>query len=214
MTKVRSREECLYAIQSDIAWRKKEISALKSRLYSEDPPNSAYLRSALVMVYAHWEGFVKTACEAYVLFINECIARRNVSLSEHFKNLQMWKTYRTYGEHQFLKNPVPFLEMREKWPPEDLVMLPIDVLDTESNLNSRVLKRLISIVDIDYQSFETKEKLIDESLLGTRNKIAHGERIEIDIKDYESLETEIRNLLDAFQTLIEECVQHEKYRAN
>lgn len=66
MTKVRSREECLSAIQADSAWRKKEMSILKGRISATDGSDwDALLRSATVMIYAHWEGFVRTACELY-----------------------------------------------------------------------------------------------------------------------------------------------------
>ena len=70
MTKVRSREECLSAIQADSAWRKKEIAALKGRLLENGKGDmSALLRCAVVMIYAHWEGFVKTACEIYLRYL-------------------------------------------------------------------------------------------------------------------------------------------------
>ncbi|MGB9026835.1 MAG: MAE_28990/MAE_18760 family HEPN-like nuclease, partial [Rhodomicrobium sp.] len=70
MTKVRSREECLRAIQSDSAWRKKEIATLKGRIAnSSDGDQAMLLRSAVVMLYAHWEGFVKTASTLYLSYI-------------------------------------------------------------------------------------------------------------------------------------------------
>lgn len=215
MTKVRSQEECLNAIQADSAWRKKEIATLKGRLSgSEEGDRGPLLRSGVVMIYAHWEGFVKTACELYLMYINEMIQRRSIGLSKHFTNLLMWKMFRQKGEHHFLKNPVPFLEMCSEWPcaPEEL--LPTDVIDTELNLNSKVLKRLTLTFGLDYSPFETKEKLIDETLLKKRNQIAHGERIPVLPEDYEIIEQEIRKLIDHFQELIETGIEQKQYRAS
>ena len=124
----------------------------------------------------------------------------------------MWKMFREKGEHQFLKNPVPFLEMRGEWPCSVDEKIPLDVIDTESNLNSKVLKRLTATLGVDYSGFESKEKLIDDHLLNTRNRIAHGERITVNAEDYEEVDVEIRDLIDRFQTLIEDCIQTESYR--
>jgi RiboL-PSP-HEPN len=214
MTKVRSREECLNAIQLDSSWRKREIAAFKGRISysSKEPDHAALLRSAVVMIYAHWEGFVKTASELYFEHINEVINRRSIELSTHFKGLIMWKMLRRKGEHAYLRNPAPFLEMLSEWPCAPGELIPTDVLDTESNLNSKILKRLALTIGLDYSFFETKEKLIDESLLKTRNQIAHGERITVNLAEYETIEHEIRELIDHFQQLVETCIQHEKYR--
>jgi HEPN superfamily RiboL-PSP-like protein len=213
MTKVRSREECLNAIQSDSSWRKKEMTALKGRLaYSEDGDQGPLLRSAMVMIYAHWEGFVKTACELYIDHINDVINRRTITLSPHFRDILMWSMFRKKGEHAYSKNPTPFLEMLSEWPCSPGELLPTDIIDTESNLNSKTLKRLTMTIGLDYSFFQTKEKLIDESLLKTRNQIAHGERIAVSPAEYETIEREIRALIDRFQQLIETCVQQEKYR--
>ena len=45
--------------------------------------------------------------------------------------------------------------------------------------------------------------IIDEKLLGHRNKIAHGERIHLDIADYEEIYAEIVALMDTFRNDVE-----------
>jgi RiboL-PSP-HEPN len=212
MTSVTSREVCLEAIQADSVWRKKEIATLKRRLLASDESDrDPLLRSAVVMIYAHWEGFVKTACELYLGHVNEMIRRKSVRLSKHFEDLLMWKMFRKKGEHLFLKNPAPFLEMCGDWPCVPDELLPTDIIDTESNLTSKVLKRLTTTVGLDYSLFQTKEKPIDESIVKKRNKIAHGERVAVGSEEYDAIEKEIRNLIDIFQEIIETCVQNEAY---
>jgi hypothetical protein len=213
MTKIRSREECLNAIQEDSAWRKREMTVMKSYLVLFDEHDQGpLLRSAAVMIYAHWEGFVRTASEAYFSYVNELIARRHVSLSSHFTDLLMWKMFRKKGGgHDSARNPVPFLQMRREWPCGPDEQLPADVIDTESNLTSKVLKGLAATVGIEYTPFLTKEKLIDEHLLKLRNEIAHGRRVAVQREEYEAIEHETRQLIDCFQDLIETCVQRRVY---
>ena len=215
MTCVRSRKECLQALQADSVWRKKEIATIRQRLFVERKKSDrdALLRCAVVMVYAHWEGFVKTACELYLSHVNEMIKRTSVPLSNHFKHLLMWKMFRGKGEHSFLKNPAPFVEMCGEWSCVPGELLPIQVIDTGANLTSKVLRRLATTVGLDYGLFQTKEKLIDESLVKMRNRIAHGESVIVNCEEYDAIEMAVRELIDTFQDNIERCVQNEAYRS-
>ena len=216
MTKVRTAEECLIVLQAESAWRKKEISTLRATIDQlTQAEHDVLTRSAVVMVYAHWEGFVKKACELYINHINERISRHTVTLSDHFLMILMWKEFRKRGEHPFWKNPAPYIEATRTYfeGRTDKDTLPLDGIDTESNLSSKVLKKLMVLIDIDYTFFQTKEKLIDECLLDKRNRIAHGERITIKQDDYKTIEAEVRGLMDIFQSAIEKCVQQEKYKS-
>ena len=177
--------------------------------------HEAMLRSAVLVVYAHWEGFVKKSCEYYIKHINERITRYHVPLTDHFYSFLLWQEFRKQGDHQFWKNPAPFIDAVRSFfsTRTEKDTLPFDILDAESNLSSKVLKKLIVLVDIDYGLFKTKEKLIDENLLDKRNRIAHGERITIKLEEYTEIEREVRDLIDIFQKAIEDCVQQEKYKA-
>ncbi len=77
------------------------------------------------------------------------------------------------------------------------------VIDTESNLSSTVLREIIWCLDLSYDSFEIKEKLIDEKMLAKRNHIAHGEYLEIDSQDVIDLRNEILALMIEFKNQIE-----------
>jgi hypothetical protein len=60
--KVRSREECLIALQQESSWRKKEIAYLNGLVVSDTFDQTTAIRASIVILYAHWEGFVKSAC--------------------------------------------------------------------------------------------------------------------------------------------------------
>lgn len=208
MTKFVTAEQCVAAIQADSAWRKKEISSLKQRVARADGESrNILMRAGIVILYAHWEGFVKFAAETYIAHINERVSRFNEALNDHYQQLLMWRCMRRRGDYPYAKTPIGFLDVMQEWRSKPDTMLPTDMIDSESNLNSVVLRKILRIIDIPFAEFESKQNLIDEKLLGRRNPIAHGQRRVLSIDEYNEADREVRGLLQMFQTKIEDCVQ-------
>ena len=60
------------SVERDLLWRKREISHIYLQIQAaEGDIQIALLRAALVMLYAHWEGFIKNTTEQYINFINK-----------------------------------------------------------------------------------------------------------------------------------------------
>jgi hypothetical protein len=214
MTKYVTAEQCLAALQADSAWRKKEISSLKQRIARADgEPRAILMRAAIVILYAHWEGFVRFAAETYITHINERVARFNTPLSQHYRELLMWRCLKRKGDFPHAKSPMAFLDFMQDWRTSPDVLLPDDLIDAESNLDSRVLGKILRIIDVPFVDFESKKNLIDEKLLGRRNPIAHGKKMSISIDEYSEADREVRELLDIFQRKIEDCVQYSAFKA-
>lgn len=209
MTKLVTAEQCLFAIQADSAWRKKEISSIKQRIARSDGEARAIMmRAGILILYAHWEGFVKYSAKTYIAHINERVARFSVPLTDHYKSLLMWRTIQRKGEYPHRKTPIGFLDVVQEWATSPDTKLSEEMIDTESNLNSEVLSKILRIIDIPFGDFEPKKHLIDEKLLGRRNPIAHGQRWSITVDDYYEADREVRMLLNIFQKHIEDCVQN------
>lgn len=85
------------------------------------------------------------------------------------------------------------------------------MIDSESNLSSQVLQKILRIIDVPYDDFESKTNLIDEKLLGRRNPIAHGQWRTMTIAEYSDADKEVRVLLDMYQRKIEDCVQESAF---
>ena len=61
-----TKDELYNRIDDEIGWRKKELKLFKDKIPTEKSElQVAMLRSSIPIIYAHWEGFVKTACEYY-----------------------------------------------------------------------------------------------------------------------------------------------------
>lgn len=207
MTRYVTAEQCLAAIQADSAWRKKEISTIKQRVSRSSGESQLILmRAGMLILYAHWEGFVRFAAETYISHINERVARFRVPLTDHYRELLMWRCVRRRGEFPHFKSPTGFLDAMREWRAAPDELLCEDMIDSESNLSSLVLERILRIVDIPQMEFESKKKLIDEKLLARRNSIAHGQRRQLTIDEYNEADREVRALLEIFREKIEDCV--------
>ena len=55
--KVRTKEQFIDLIDSEMAWRKKELSYLKGNVKENSPNYKTHLRSAIVLLYTSESGF-------------------------------------------------------------------------------------------------------------------------------------------------------------
>ena len=81
------------------------------------------------------------------------------------------------------------------------------------NLNYDAFKEIAEFLGIITTPYETKRHFIDEALLRKRNKIAHGERLDVDVDAVETAFGEVNGLMRSFKTDIENSVSAKDYRA-
>ncbi|MDP8238289.1 MAG: MAE_28990/MAE_18760 family HEPN-like nuclease [Candidatus Hatepunaea meridiana] len=200
-------------IDNDISWRKKELSFLKTTVekYKDNQfKEKTFIRSSYPIIYAHWEGFIKNASIYYLKYVASQnlkysdISIELLSLALKSKLNEVVDSNRT---QVFLKTTdfiLNKLDYRCK--------IPFDIfIDTESNLNSSVLKNITMNVGIVFSDFETRANWIDLSLLKNRNKIAHGEDYEIKYEYFlDDLEM-TRDLLELYRNLIENAACNKAY---
>lgn len=203
--RIRTLDDLSNSLSDQLAWRKKELSEIKYLIESESIPKhkkNVLIRSAIAMIYAHWEGFLKLAGRYYLEYVSSQRLKNSelsksfmtISLGSYSRMFENSKKYSTYGSIiEFFEQD---LESRANIPFKS-------VIDTESNLSSTVLREIIWCLDLSYDSFEIKEKLIDEKMLAKRNHIAHGEYLEIDSQDVIDLRNEILALMIEFKNQIE-----------
>lgn len=208
-------------LDKNLALRKKELSLIKTKIQeSESLMLSTNIRIAIVMLYSHWEGSIKYSAREYLKYINSL----NILVShmkDNFKTLSIKAIIRDcsqsnktekYNEvtNELLNNTNKIFRVKEK---EKLI------INTESNLSYLVLKDILFSLGLDFGKYELKENLIKERLLDKRNKIAHGEFIELQNNENDeerkveiiSLINEIVNLMEVFNDQILEGAIYCKY---
>lgn len=78
-----------------------------------------------------------------------------------------------------------------------------DAISAESNLSSTVFLNIAGWIGIDPNQYSTRFPLIDNTLLKSRNNIAHGEYLTISVEGFYELISEILETLRWFKTDIE-----------
>lgn len=193
--KIRTVNQLIDRINDDLAWRKKELSSLLSDVNSAKSKKEALaIRSAVLLLYAHWEGFIKNACEYYINFVSfqglayDSLNLCFVAMSLKNKIQDFEQTNRASRHAEFLQ--FAFNKMGER------ANIPVERVDTQSNLNSEVLRDILISVGIDFTPYSLRANLIDAHLLMNRNNIAHGNYLPISKVDYLALHGEIIAMIE------------------
>ena len=193
-------------LDAELSWRVKEISALKTAVKSATLISEQTLvRASVALLYAHWEGFIKSAATAYVSYVNN----QGLSYSELKTCFVVLGFKKTLHDVQQSKQSdlnttlVDFL--RDGLGGKS--KLKIDTaINTDSNLSASVFENILQAVGFATAPYEAKANLIDESLLKRRNTIAHGEYIDVAKDDWAKLADEVLQMLRQFKTDIENAM--------
>lgn len=203
MAKIRTVNQLQDRLDADLSWRIKEIADLKTAVRRAGViPERTIIRAGVALLYGHWEGWVKTALTDYVSFVN----------SQGMRYDQLKSCFVVFGLKRQINDLVASRSSSTSITAVDFLLgqmsepakLKIDTaINTQSNLGSEVLRNLLESVGFDPANFESKNNLIDESLLKRRNFIAHGEYIDIGRADWARLADEVILLMRAIKTQVE-----------
>lgn len=196
-------------LDAEISWRKFELSNLflLVKTATEDAQQIC-IRMFIVMLYAHWEGFIKHATQKYFKHINKLnltasqlnckFARQMFSsklpqLIDAKKNRFFYEIY-----NNFLSSQKKVCKLQEK-------------VDTKSNLTKEIFEDILLLVDIDNINYSTKLNFIN-NFLEMRNHIAHGDRDRYDFFTCEEIYNNILNLLEQYKKDITDNFYNKKFK--
>jgi|ERR1017187_2784196 hypothetical protein len=204
--KARTELEVLQLLDEEFAWRRKELGTIHADV-SSAAINSrpVRLRAGTALLYAHWEGFVKAASEAYIDFV----ARRRLQyrqLCPGLLALALRSRLNTLMSSDEASAHVAFVEFMLGDLASHAQLPKRGVIKTGANLNSQRLKVIVLTLGLDYAPFELKANLIDHQLLDMRNNIAHGRSLFPSEGDFEVLYQEMSTLLRNFKDQIANAV--------
>ena len=198
---------CLFShnIENAWNWRKKQLIEHKQLFLNLDEYQEGLVaRMGVLLLYAHWEGFIKDSSRLYLRYfkgksiykVPKHVIAAHLSVSINKISNTHQKEVRPFEIMDCLKNDQNISNLIE------------NSINTESNLNSKVLRNISKLVGINYDSiFSSKDKLIDYSFLGLRHKIAHGEGNPVEKNEYLTLHNEIIPLIEAFkENLIDSAI--------
>jgi len=199
MPDIRTLDQLQSALDSEMGWRVKEIAAFIVASKGGSPEKKFFIRAGVALVYAHWEGFIKASSEQYLNFVHH--------RGHTYRELK--SCFAIFG----LKGKLQMLSDSRKSAPNikafDFILTELgepahmqmsSAINTESNLTSKVFTNIATSLDLDIESYSTKFNLIDESLVNRRNKVAHGEYMDLGGKEFGELANEILQLMRDYKT--------------
>jgi hypothetical protein len=202
-------------LDSDFNWRIKEFSDLKSAIRASGPTSQSVLLRALVaMLYAHWEGYIRFCVEKYFSYIT--MRRHNFSELEaqiyvnHFiARIDAISTQRL-SLHDRCKIIEDIMQSKHK----RFSRVNQKLIDTRSNLNSKVLQELCLLCAVDFALFKAECDFIDRIVVKRRNEIAHGEETYIGLAEVDDLVSNVVKLMRSFRNSLENKIYQRSYLAS
>ena len=208
--KIRTEDEFQDAVDSETAWRKKELSSISSNIAT----SKKAIRAGIALLYAHWEGLIKNLATYYLCYVSFQNCRYDelkcnfMALSIN-KEIKLFKESKKASIHNQVVNKIRTEgSYKAKIPYED-------VIKTGSNLNSEVFIEIMETIGLDYAEYEPSFVMIDEVLLKMRNEIAHGERLEsidLDEKRFKEIYDVVTDLMNKFVAQITNAVYLKEYK--
>jgi hypothetical protein len=196
--------------QKDLGHRKQELFRISMMAMGADPdPHrlNCLRRSAVVLTYAHWEGFVKSASIRYLKFINSQqvpVDSLKLSLQAAYLTSQ-FKRGADSAKIRFLGELLGEMDRLRKIV---FSVSPERCIDTESNLSSVVFRELVLGLGLEYLDiYSTRQVFIDRQIVSSRNQVAHGELVTFGEVEVDNRVKGVLKLLDTYSDQLIEAVQ-------
>lgn len=215
-------------METELAWRQEELAFLKNQLSNiqEEIQRDKYRKCLVLMLYSHFEGFIKICLLSYIQYVNSLHLKRE-NFNEELVASSMHREFNAYDNndekcnifkkklpedkrlHRFYRR-VNLLEELDVFKQNDL-LIPDETVDTESNLWYIVLQKNLYKVGLPIDLFVDLSSDID-ALVNRRNSIAHGtERAGVSENEYLKWETKTNRVMEEIIKCIYHNVCYEKY---
>ncbi|KQN09693.1 hypothetical protein ASE85_01715 [Sphingobium sp. Leaf26] len=211
MAAVRTLLQLQDAMDQELAWRIKEVGTFRVESAKGGQKSKAFTRAGVALLYAHWEGFVKRSAELYL----EYVSNRGLKYEELMSCFIVFGLKGKLNTLVASRKSTPNIEAIEfiRGSLGDLAALKMaGAVNTESNLSSSVFENIAKSVGVSTTPYETKFNLIDSSLVGRRNKIAHGEFLDLKSGDFGPLVEEVLDLIRLFKNDLLNAAATEAYK--
>lgn len=210
--KIRTAAQFIRAIGDEFAWRHKELLDIRLLTRTTNLVNQRVLiRAGVPLAYAHWEGFIKASSELLLNFVSN-------------QGLQNKDLADPYFSHSVKTHVVSVLQSARASAVTDAACFVRDAaekkaeirhknyVDTESNLSSDVFEQIAQSLGVDLDRYRHLFPYIDETIVNNRNKIAHGEFIQLTVTDFHALVDRVSDLVCMYKTDLENIVVTDKFK--
>ena len=197
-------------LAGDLTRRRREINTLFDVLdrSTEDGEKQVVSRVILLILYAHWEGFIKWSSQRYL----EAVHRFVQSEPDWPRRIQGMLLL-TLNESEFASSMDGNLAKRGGAVARivDHDFKPVykmrGLRKSDDNVGTNFLKRIYEIFDLSYSYTSLQETFVDRDLVRVRNGAAHGEYVPVTHLEAITARDMVFSLLSRFsETLFEAYV--------
>ena len=211
-------------LDEDFAWRKKELSNLL--LLANSDNENLIVKSMILMIYSHWEGFVKNTCKLYLKYVSDL--EKNLSdLSLNFEAIAIKSKIKSLASSMDSPTLTNELALLDAIYGVDQLKFTIDksilrdkeksIINTQSNLKFDIFSSFLKITGIgDRNCIRSKKHYIDSVLLNNRNIIAHGSKINgetfnVSLSDIKNLRDTMFFIMECLSDDLQHYAENELY---
>ena len=210
--KYQTMESIFDAIDRDYAWRLVELSEIKKAVQvAKGRAIATEIRKGILLLYAHWEGFIKFVSTEYLQYIVDQKFKQS-ELTDNFRCILFKKKLQECSDRSRIRTHISALHVLLDSPSEYVVFDPKAQIPIKSNLNYSRFVNILDTLAIAEDGYKLHEKQIDESLLNRRNAIAHGEYLDISPELFCGLHQDILALIKKFKDDLQNLCVTESYK--
>jgi hypothetical protein len=169
------------------------------------------VRAGAALAYAHWEGFVKAATSAYLDYVGSTRINLN-ELITPLAVMSLGGKLKILIETKSAEVSSPAFEFIRDQLDKSANLIGKELISTESNLSSTVLKQILGAIGISVTLYEPRFNFIDKTLLKNRHAIAHGDNLVLDRFGWVAVADQTILLLRWIKTDIENAATTAAYR--
>jgi hypothetical protein len=212
--KIRTIDELDDRIREDYTWRRHEIQFFDQQLASaESIASRSLLRASVALLYAHWEGFIKTACHYYLCYVSS-LRLPTEKLSPELAAFSLRSAIKKGVDTGSAALHIDMVvEFRDSASERAKIPTSREVIQTKSNLSFPVLENILRSIGIDPAPYSYATDLINSQLVDSRNKIAHGQHDYIERPEWTDLRTDILSIMESISNEIVNNAALKRYLA-
>ena len=187
---IRNKEELIDFLSENSQRRKQELITLKGSIKSHRKhEQTLFCRLAVVMAYAHWEGFIQTSSIAYVQYV-ESRSIKFEELAPNFQALAYKRKMLTFSpRRQKISCYIAMIELAD----EKVELNAQKTIETNSNLDYKNFENICQSVGINCQNYWSTYKPFIDELVSNRCSIAHGG---LDVQSYKYVDKVLEKVIE------------------
>jgi hypothetical protein len=174
-------------LTSEFNWRLREIHQLRSALKDVDERDrESVARAGFVLLYAHWEGFVKKALEIYVMYLirlNRPVESLHPGATVLLLRSELYHTMQTGARSN--KQVRAIIDLTTRCSGVKLSKNGMKNSTETQNMYFGAFEDICVICGVDVTELVDHRDFVDRILLQRRHQIAHGSFLKVGSEDFE-----------------------------